>query len=181
MQAAAPATSTLTPSQISIYGTGVTSQGTLAADGTVDSHYTITASADPGFPGPNALVVASNVFPIGPWLQDGPNSKWIAPQANQGAGNAMGTYTYHMTFDLTGFNSAMATLTGQFAADNSGVIKLNGIVVGPSAPTYSQWTPFTINSGFVAGVNTLDFVVTNDPPSVNPTGLRVDISGTVSH
>ena len=147
----------------------------------MDSHYTITASADASFRGPNALVVTSNVFPIGPWLWDGPNSKWIAPQNNQAAGNLPGTYIYHTTFNLTGFNPATATLTGQFAADNSAIIKLNGVVVGPTAPTYSAWTQFAINSGFAAGINTLDFVVTNDPSGANPTGLRVDISGTVSH
>ena len=83
-------------------------------------------------------------------------------------------------FDLTGFNSATATLTGQFAADNSAVIKLNAVIVGTTASTYSAWTPFTISSGFVAGVNTLDFMVTNDPSDASPTGLRVDLSGTAT-
>ena len=163
------------PTAIAVYNTG------LAADSAVDPHYTIISSADSGFPGPSAYVVISNTFPIGPWLTDGPNSKWIGPRADAANGNALGTYVYRTTFDLTGFNAATASLTGQYAADNSAIIKLNGVVVGPSSSGYASFTPFTISSGFIAGVNTLDFVVTNDPPTPNPTGVRVEVSGTVSH
>jgi hypothetical protein len=53
--------------------------------------------------------------------------------------------------------------------------------VGSSAAGFASFTPFTVNSGFIAGVNTLDFVVNNAPfAGTNPTGLRVEISGTVS-
>ena len=44
------------------------------------------------------------------------------------------------------------------------------LVVGQRAAL----TPFSINSGFVFGTNTLDFFVTNAFNFVNPTGLRVD-------
>src|SRR5207249_2044082 len=81
------------------------------------------------------------------------------------------------TFDLTGFTPTTAVLTGQFAADNSVTIKLNGNTVGPTAPAFDTWTSFTINTGFVSGINTLDFIVNNVS---GPTGLRVDISGTAS-
>jgi hypothetical protein len=33
---------------------------------------------------------------------------------------------------------------------------------------------FTINSGFVEGTNTLDFVVNNAGTTVNPTGFRAE-------
>src|SRR5207245_7622204 len=116
------------------------------------------------------------------WLGDGPNSKWIAPRVDAANGNAVGTYTYRTTFDLTGLNPATAVLTGQFASDNGATIKLNGVTVGPTSPTFNAFTVFTISSGFIAGVNTLDVVVSNDPCGgcINPTGLRVDISGTAS-
>jgi hypothetical protein len=179
------ATITLTPSTsttaaIAIFNTGVVSKGTLASDGSADSHYKLITSSDSTYPGPNAFVVTSNVFPIGPWLADGPSSKWIAPRTDAGAGNAQGSYTYRTTFDLTGFTPASASLTGQFAADNSAIIKLNGVTVGAASTGFSTFTSFTISTGFVAGVNTLDFVVTNDPWTPNPTGLRVEIAGTAS-
>ena len=66
------------------FGTGVAADGTLLVAPAVDPHYILAASADPNFPGPNAIVV-SNVWPIasGVWLLNGPNSVWIAPQADQ--------------------------------------------------------------------------------------------------
>jgi len=166
---------------IAVYGTGVATAGVLLADGSVDGHYRLVSSPDASFPGPNAIVVNSNVYPIPPWLPDGPNSKWIAPQASQTVGNAPGVYTYRTTFDLTGFNPATAVLTGQWGSDNSAVMKLNGTVVSTTVSAgFVSWTAFTINTGFVAGVNTIDFVVTNKGGDANPTGLRVDIGGTVS-
>ena len=162
------------PSAIAIFNTG------LAAEGAADPHYLLVTSADSGFPSPGARVTSSSGYPFPYWIANGPNSKWIAPQASQSTGNAPGAYTYRTTFDLTGFNPATATLTGQWAADDCAVMKLNGNVVNVSpAAAYNNWTPFTITSGFAAGVNTLDFVVTNGGPAINPTGLRVEISGTV--
>lgn len=168
------------PTAIAVLGTGVVSAGVLAADGTVDPHYRLVASADGSYPGPNAIVVTSNAYPIPPWLADGPASKWIGPRADAANGNLPGGYTYRTTFDLTGLNPATAVLTGQFAADNSAVIKLNGVVVGPTSPTYDSYASFTINTGFISGVNTLEFVVTNSAGGSNPTGLRVNISGTAT-
>jgi hypothetical protein len=165
---------------IVIYNTGVATGGSLLADGAIDPHYTITSSADLGFPGPSAFVINSSGFPIPPWAVDGPISKWIGPQANQSTGNAQGAYTYHTTFDLTGFNPATAVLAGQWAADNSAVMKLNGVTMA-SEVGFTSLTPFSISSGFVSGVNSLDILVTNDPATPNPTGLRLEISGTVSH
>src|SRR5206468_10183938 len=38
--------------------------------------------------------------------------------------------------------------------------------------------PFSISSGSVEGTNTLDFAVNNGAPGINPTGVRVELSGT---
>ena len=45
---------------------------------------------------------------------------------------------------------------------------------------FDSATNFSISSGFAAGLNTLDFVVNNAGSSPNPTGLRVEISGTAN-
>src|SRR5258708_2997504 len=57
---------------------------------------------------------------------------------------------------------------------------LNGVQVAVTGSSFSAFTSFTIGSGFLAGTNTLDFVVNNGGSSPNPTGLRVDLSGTAS-
>jgi hypothetical protein len=70
---------------------------------------------------------------------------------------------------------------GRLASDNSVQIFLNGMNTGMGASggicCFDHFTAFQITSGFVQGVNRLDFVVTNDdcgPLCVNPTGLRVE-------
>lgn len=169
---------------IQIFSTGVVSNNpvTLAADGAIDPHYSLILSADAGAPGPNAYVAGPNgVFPLSPsvWLLNGPDSKWISPRAAFATNEPVGTYTYRTTFDLSDQDPGTAVLTGRFAADNTGSVMLNGISLGITSGGFDGWTPFTISSGFVPGVNTMDFVVTNVPGFIgpSPTGLRVEISG----
>jgi hypothetical protein len=170
------------PVAVPVYGTGIASGGGLAADGTNDPHYTLVSSADPSFPGPNAVVITSNAFPIPPWAANGPSSKWIAPRVSPGSNNATGSYTYRTTFSLTGLNPSTVVLTGRWGCDDTCVMKLNGNTVATisAVGNFANLTSFTIDSGFTAGTNTLEFVVTNAGSSANPTGLRVEIAGTGS-
>jgi tetratricopeptide (TPR) repeat protein len=161
---------------ITIFGTGVSAPMIPLPPGTADPNYTIISSGDTSYPGPTAYVVNSG-FPIPPWINNSTYSQWIAPRADAGNGNAPGSYTYRTTFNLARFDPTSAVLSGRVAADNSVAITLNG-VTGSSLPvSYDGWNYFTLNSGFVSGMNTLDFVVTTAPPGVSPTGLRVDVSG----
>lgn len=167
-----------------LFNTGVLNNGTTAAAGSVDLHYSLFSSPDVNFPGPNAIV--SNPIATGYWLANSATSQWIGPAENQGyptgaANHAAGDYTYRLTFDLTGFDPATAQITGSWAVDNQGTaIRLNGAVTGNTASGYTALTAFTVTSGFVAGINTLDFVVREFAAGgANPTGLRVDgIAGT---
>lgn len=169
-----------------LFATGVLDDGSVAASGSVDLHYTLIASPDPNFPGPNAIV--ADPIAAGYWLPNGSTSRWIAPAQNQGypsgaANHASGTYTYRLTFDLTGLDPTTAEITGAWAADNGGVsIRLNGVDTGNVTPGYSALTAFTLSGGFVSGVNTLDFVVDEFAAGgANPTGLRVDgLAGTAT-
>jgi hypothetical protein len=170
------------------FGTGVAADGTLLAAPAVDPHYILAASADPNFPGPDAIVI-SNAWPIasGVWALNGPNSVWIAPQADQSGttytngtygGNAEGDYDYETSFDLTGQNLSMVFISGGWATDNTGTdILVNGVSSGNTNGSFSILTPFilTATNGLVAGPNTLDFLVNNAPSTPNPTGLRVDL------
>ena len=97
--------------------------------------------------------------------------------------NVVGDYTYQTKFDLTGMNPKTAMILGNWACDNEGVeILLNGINVADiTSSSFGSFEPFTIDSGFVSGINTLDFIVDNTPggsATSNPTGLRVEMSGT---
>jgi hypothetical protein len=162
-----------------LFNSGVDDSGALLADGQADPHYRITASADPGFPGPDTFALLPG-FPVGPWIDEGPNSRWIAPQANQMVGNAPGIYTFTTTFDLTGRDPATAQITGMVSADNSiAAVRLNGSDLGITAGGFNAFHPLTIPLGspFIGGTNTLEFDVSNAGDTVNPIGFRVEMTG----
>lgn len=163
-----------------LYSTGVKDDGTLLGANQVDTHYQLVESADTAYPGPQVYTLVPG-FPVGPWLAEGPASRWIAPRAQQGIGNQEGSYTYRTTFDLTGFDPTKARITGKWAVDNGGTdIVLNGNSLGLSnGAGFGAFTDFVIESGFVAGTNVLDFIVSNAPSGVNPTGFRAELRGTV--
>ncbi len=177
---------TLHAAPILIYNTGVDDSNVVLTDGAVDPHYALVTSADPSFPGPDAVLVNSATYPIPPWLANSSTSRWIAPRTDQITGNAPGTYIYRTTFSLAGLNPATAVLTGQWASDNDGSIRLNGSLVtgGTSGATgngdFGAFTAFTLNSAnatFVPGLNTLDFIAINTDLNPNPTGVRVEVAG----
>jgi hypothetical protein len=159
--------------------TGVDSTGALLPDGALDPHYQLVSHNDPNFPGPNVYVVNSGGFPFnGYWFANGPNSKWIAPYADPSNNSPGVPYIYETKFDLTGYKPGQTSISGFWSTDNNGLdILLNGHSTGYTTPitSFYQFSPFSITSGFHAGVNTLDFVVFNQPQDYgNPTGLRVE-------
>ena len=128
--------------------------------------------------------VASN-FGINPFTQavnltTPGRANWIA-DVSSGSHGGVGNWTcfvFRQTFDLTGYDPASANLTIRWAADDSGEIvasrgswipafKLNGgsFVNYPGStpssriPTYSFSGPQSITSGFVPGLNTIEFYV----------------------
>ena len=158
-----------------LFSTGVDASGNPLANGTVDSHYTVN--------GGNAYVIG-NPASVG-WVGNTGTSTWISPALDTFA--IGGPYTYHTTFDLTGFDPGTAVITGQMAADDQAVIYLNGTMVFTGAlDATAPWTylqSFSITSGFIAGMNSLDIVVPNDVETgVNdgPTGVQLALSGTAS-
>lgn len=180
------ATSASAASIPGLFDTGVLGDGTAAASGSVDLHYVILVSPDANYPGPDAIV--ADPIASGYWLANSPTSRWIAPAENQGypsgaANHAPGDYVYRISFDLTGLDPATAQVAGAWAADNTGTsVRLNGVNTGFTTPSYSGLTAFNLTSGFVAGINTLDFVVNEFASAgANPTGLRVaGLTGTAA-
>ena len=150
---------------------GLVNTGSFAS-GAQDTNYSLNGS---GF----GYVTKDNIWPVGPWIANTATSKWITPSANQAASfdpYANGTYTWSLSFNLTGFDAATASFSGKLAADNSAVVKLNGVAIG-SANSFTSFSNFSAASGFNSGLNTLDFVVTNVAQNGgNPTGLRVEFT-----
>lgn len=164
-----------------LYNTGVDAAGRALPDDAMDTHYVLRLG------GAQAIAATSaGGFPIPPWIGDSTVSAWISPSPDTLAPSAGNAYSYVTTFDLTGFNPATARIVGRWATDNNGLdILINGTSTGQFNTTqFSAWTPFAVTSGFVAGLNELRFVVQNgtpgDPPGSDPSGLRVEMSGTAS-
>lgn len=96
---------------------------------------------------------------------------------SSGTNGGMETWTFFVfrqTFDLTGYDAATADLKFQWAADDSGEgyasrgswipkFRLNGggfiNYPGSPTPTYSYSSMVDLFSGFVSGLNTIDFYV----------------------
>jgi PEP-CTERM motif len=133
-------------------------------------------------------------FPVdAPWLATAasPTSTWLTPSTTQAQSYdafAQSTYTWTLTFDLTGFDPNTAAFTARFAGDNDSVATLNGTQIGvtasgPGINSFNTWANFSSGGAtFLGGVNTLTFTVVNLPQETgNPTGIRVEfLSSTVT-
>ncbi len=168
-------------SPILLFNTGVDASGTPLADGTVgDPHYTLVTVPS----GTTELLVrrAAGGFPIPPFIGDTALSAWVGPNSNTHLHGDAGTYVYRTTFDLTGLDPVTASITGGWTSDNQGLdILINGISTGFTTPLSAFSTgffAFVINSGFVPGLNTLDFVVNNS--AFGTTALRVEMTGSAT-
>jgi hypothetical protein len=180
---------------ILLSNTGVDGTGNVLSNGAVDGNYTVSFEGGSQYVGPSDYAVTSaNGFPIGYWIGDDTKSTWISAEqningstvANNGINAGGGYFDYVTTFSLP-FDATLATITGQWAADNAGQIYLNGHLIGGSSSipasagynAFNQWTQFSIASDFLRGTNTLTFQVYNVPQNYgNPEGVRVEMSGT---
>ena len=171
--ATGPMSATAAP--ITLFNTGVTNSGAVQANTAAELHYTLVSA--PGGVVPLRDATSANGFPIPPWLGDNSLSAWVGPTATDLSG-PVGPYDYRVTFSLAGLIPSTASITGQWSSDNAGTdILINGVSTGNTAAGFSAFYAFNIASGFVSGLNTLDFLVRNDG---GPTGLRVEMTGTAN-
>lgn len=144
-----------------------------------------------GYVPPPFSFLNSGPFASG-WIGDTLASAWISPRATEsGSSDASGNYTYQESFYLAPAFYTTAVIVGQWAADNTGDIYINGVQVTtgqdgsiPLGTTgaFNHFTSFTLNSAnadFVGGINTIQFVVNNNTKGTpNTTGLDVDFEST---
>ena len=82
----------------------------------------------------------------------------------------MGYYTYKTTFNLPS-NFSTALITGQWATDDNANMFINGVFTNITTPSDFSFHNFSISNNFVAGTNSLEFVVYSVG---GPTGLQVN-------
>lgn len=158
---------------IAISNTG-SSGGVALATGVTDPNYSLVSAPS------GVTLTAITTVPNGAWTPNTSTADWISPGSSGNTNWPVGNYDYQITFTIPpADNPATAQLSGMWASDNDACIDLNGTNTGQctSFAAFDALSPFSITSGFMAGVNTLDFIVDNGG---GPTGVIVEISGTVS-
>jgi hypothetical protein len=142
-----------------------------------DGHWFVCTNVDPAGDG-NFASFKTNNFTQAVNLAHSLEGIADVPSGSHGGVFNWTFFVFRQSFDLSGFDSGTAKLTIRWAADDSGEIfaargswipayTLNGgpFVYYPGSspshriPTYSYSPWFTIASGFVPGVNTIDFYV----------------------
>jgi hypothetical protein len=172
-----------------LYNTGVDNAGNVLAAGATDSHYVLTAATGAAGTLAASLAgmlpLAPTVTQSSDWSANsaagGPGSAWITPKVNAdntpvrsgplptpGSPPALArTYEYTLSFNLGSLDPNSATLSGKVQSDNFARILLNGVDIGGQTPVnspgnasyFQTFSAFGTNNGFLAGANTLKFVV----------------------
>jgi hypothetical protein len=148
-----------------LFSSGVDSAGNALSVGSLEQHYDMSGPAGP------ARVIAPH--PV--WISAPTGSAWMGP-ASGDADSPVGDYTYSIMFDMTGLDIATAMISAQVSSDNATRVLLNDNLVSfdNGERGYLTLTDLLIDDGFTNGLNTLAFVVANEPYSgINPTGLLI--------
>jgi len=182
-----------------LYNTGVDPTLGLLGNGALIPYSPTAPYTLQQFPGVSTTTLmvrtSAGSFPIPPWVGDDGLSAWIGPANDSSLDGPAGLYDYQTTFTISNTipNPNMVRISGGVAGHGGGEsadnqiygILLNGTQVtpvnysayDPSGYTqFSKFYPFSITNGYRFGQNTLDFLVYNDAPSNNPTGLRVEMT-----
>jgi PEP-CTERM motif len=168
---------------IALFNTGVDVTGAPLPGGSPDPHWSIVAG--PGITGPTAPFVVDNQS-VGGYYAQSSDSRWIGVNAD-GSDETAVSYTFRVTFDLTGFDPTTAVISGSWGVDNNGSIELNAAPAigtgeltlgGGVVANFDIFHDFTITGGFVAGINTLDILAEDDanPGALNVTNLVISTS-----
>ena len=176
------ATATLAADIINL-STGLDSSNNLITKGALpDAHWTVDQPG--GGEGPAQTVYPDNpdwfhgTGPADPeWMANGPNSDWIARNANTSA-NGLGTFT--RAFDLSGLDLSNVSIHGAWAIDDRGTLSLNGHQL--AALPNLRWdalTPFSVTPGasfLNPGLNTLTITITSTDTYLEAVRLEGGVS-----
>ncbi len=152
---------------------------------------TATGTACASSTGRCGSVSNASSFPVA-WpyssLPSSSGAQWLSPNVSA-TGDALtedpssnGNYRWTLDFNIA-TNPNTAWFTATWLTDNYGYAELNGnTITGSATPMpngYVTGTSFGAHSGFVYGMNTLTFVVTNiaNDSGFNPTGIDVEFTG----
>ncbi|MFT4565014.1 MAG: hypothetical protein ACI9BW_004784 [Gammaproteobacteria bacterium] len=162
------ATSWVQAATLAVHNTGVDDLDQLVVAGALSSFWILSDR-----PAGSLVLLGSAPFRYRhpSYAPDTPNSAWVSPNAGGNAG-LNGIYVYDLTVDLTAFDPGSVVISGVFGTDNSGSISLNNEapVASSGGAEFSGLKSFTLNNGFVAGLNRIHISVNNQG---DPTAFHV--------
>lgn len=152
-----------------LFNTGFDEDGELLANGRRDPHWIQSDTGDR----------MRAMIPNDAWLPNNEESQWVGIRRSGNQGVDPGQYTFSTQIDLTEWNASTASIDVLVAVDDRlDDIQLNGNSTGINASGFDQFNgPFTIDTGFESGLNTLAFQFINGGDEPNPSGLRVELQG----
>ena len=160
-----------------IFSTGVDDDAVTLPEDSIDPHYFISSNSVTFATNGTAYVLRTTSPPMGTtWInRNSITSRWISVNATTPPPGAA-RYGFKTKFDLTGYNWRQTILTGFFHADGATVaVRLNGTNVPSAFVTGNNYrTGFVqraFSKGFIPGINTLEWVLTNAPTPPDNTAL----------
>ena len=153
-----------------LFGTGLSANGAPLPAGTPDPHWYVTATQAP------VLAMAGHAA----WFPNSAASQWVGLVASGATNVPPGNYSFSTQFDLSAYDAATATISMSIGVDDGlSAVRFNGVTTGITTAGFATLNgPFNITSGFLPGVNTLEFVFSNGGTADNPSGLRVQFNAT---
>ncbi len=128
------------------FATGVDALGDARLAGAAEQHYSVTSSADPSYPPPNAIIATTQTS----WVTPPASARWITvstePQAAARGGNY--DYTVHIHLADVADRSQLA-LSGRWACDDSCTLLVNDILVASRLWTEASQPAGTLAYFFV--------------------------------
>lgn len=160
--------------------TGLNSSGGLiGSGGQSDANWSVPEQS--GGSGAAQTVFPGNADWYSGWLANGPNSDWIARDANNCC-NGPAPYSFDRTFTLFASDVSTVSISGYWTIDDAGTLTLNGNLIGSlvSGDWGSLWW-FYVPAGssfFHVGINTLTIIITSDDDYLEGARLEGTLSGT---
>ena len=160
--------------------TGLNSSNTLiSANGAPDANWIVGEQA--GGTGAAEVVTSTGADFYSGWIGDGPNSDWIARNANI-TNNGPAPYTFTRTFDLTGYNLADVAISGAWTVDDGGTLNLNGHQIASlGSGNWGMLDSFSVPAGspyLNQGLNTLTITITESDDYLEGVNLEGNVTAT---
>ena len=172
---------------LDLFNSGVNSSGGLLPLGVADPHFKITAGPTASLNGTQAITLTNQNSPI--YVQNAASEWiWLYGDGSTPVKAYPWNYALEQTFMMpVNADLSTAAITGMWAVDNNGSIRLNGQqaigtlnLINSEVSNYHSFYSFSITGPFQDGKNTLELLVGDVSSGFGLGGANVVWSGSVN-